>query len=122
VTKSKLRRTISRWASPSTQDADHLRQEYARSGRSGRTPIAEAPDRERVTLRGSLRTVTLRPRAGVPALEAELNDGSGVLTIVWLGRRRIAGIEPGRAIEVQGRIGDYDGARVMYNPRYELMP
>ena len=84
--------------------------------------IADAPDRERVTLRGSLRTVTLRPRAGVPALEAELTDGTGVVTIVWLGRRRIAGIEPGRAISVEGRIGSHEGVRVMYNPRYELIP
>jgi hypothetical protein len=122
MTKKKLRRTISRWANPGTQDAHHLRQEYARSGKSGTTSIADAPDRERVTLRGALRTVTLRPRGGVPALEAELNDGSGVITVVWLGRRRIAGIEPGRAIEVQGRIGAYDGMRVMYNPRYELIP
>ena len=40
--------------------------------------------------------------------------------MVWLGRRRIAGIEPGRSIEVEGRIGAHDGDRVMYNPRYEL--
>ncbi len=122
MTKSKLRRTISRWANPGDQDAHQLRQEYARSAKDGAVPIGDAPDRERVTLRGSLRTVTLRPRAGVPALEAELNDGSGVITIVWLGRRRIAGIEPGRAIEVEGRIGAHDGIRVMYNPRYELIP
>ena len=122
MTKSKLRRTISNWANPGDQDAHHLRKEYAASGRSGATSIAEAPDRVRVTLRGALRTVTLRPRAGVPALEAELNDGSGVITIVWLGRRRIAGIEPGRAIEVEGRIGAHDGTRVMYNPRYQLIP
>jgi hypothetical protein len=122
MSKSKLRRTIDRWANPSNQEAHHLRQEYAGSGKSGTIPIAEAPDRERVTLRGALRTVTLRPRAGVPALEAELDDGSGVITIVWLGRRRIAGIEPGRAIEVEGRIGAHDGVRILYNPRYQLIP
>jgi hypothetical protein len=122
VSKGKLRRTISNWANPGDQDAHHLRAEYARSGKSGCVPIADSPDRERVKLRGALRTVTLRPRAGVPALEAELNDGSGVITVVWLGRRRIAGIEPGRAIEVEGRIGAHDGVRVMYNPRYELLP
>ena len=122
MTKSKLRRTISRWANPGEEDDRHLRQEYARSGKAGVLSIADAPDRERVTLRGSLRTVTLRPRAGVPALEAELNDGTGVITVVWLGRRRIAGIEPGRAIEVEGRIGAHEGARIMYNPRYELLP
>ena len=122
MSKSKLRRNISRWANPGDQDSHHLRTEYARSGKSGTTSIADAPDRERVKLRGSLRTVTLRPRAGVPALEAELNDGTGVITVLWLGRRRIAGIEPGRAIEVQGRIGAHEGVRVMYNPRYELIP
>ncbi|GAA2002427.1 hypothetical protein GCM10009719_09460 [Nocardioides kribbensis] len=73
-------------------------------------------------LRGTLRTVTLRPRGGVPALEAELFDGSGVITIVWLGRRRIVGISPGVSMQVQGRIGCHDGVRVMYNPRYELIP
>jgi hypothetical protein len=122
MTKSKLRRTISRWANPGDQDADQLRKEYARAAKAGTISIADAPDRERVKLNGSLRTVTLRPRAGVPALEAELNDGSGVITVVWLGRRQIAGIEPGRAISVEGRIGAHDGTRVMYNPRYELMP
>jgi hypothetical protein len=121
MSKSKLRRTISNWANPSDQDAHHLRQEYAAST-NATCSIADAPDRQRVKLNGSLRTVTLRPRAGIPALEAELNDGSGVITVVWLGRRRIAGIDPGRAISVEGRIGAHDGMRVMYNPRYELMP
>jgi hypothetical protein len=64
--------------------------------------------------------VTLRPRGGVPALEAELYDGSALITLVWLGRRRIAGIEPGRAIKVVGRVGVQHKVRVMFNPRYEL--
>ncbi len=76
--------------------------------------------REPVKVRGTIRTVTLRPRGGVPALEAELDDGSEVLTVIWLGRRRIAGIGPGRSIEVQGRIGVQNRSPVMFNPRYEL--
>jgi hypothetical protein len=117
--KSRLRRNISRWASSSDQHARDMRETYAETDAE---TIAAAPDRQRVRLRGTLRTVTLRPRGGVPALEAELYDGSGVLTLVWLGRRRIAGITPGRSIQVQGRIGMHDGARILYNPRYELMP
>ena len=73
-------------------------------------------------VRVTLRTITLRPRGGVPALEAELFDGSGVLTVIWLGRRRIAGIAPGRSMRVTGRIGRLQGVRTMYNPRYELLP
>ncbi|MGL5825667.1 MAG: OB-fold nucleic acid binding domain-containing protein, partial [Nocardioides sp.] len=86
----------------------------------GCVPICDAPPRAKVKVRGTIRTVTLRPRGGVPALEAEVDDGSEVLTLVWLGRRRIGGIGPGRAIEVQGRIGVQGATRVMFNPRYEL--
>ena len=114
-----LRRTISKWANAQDQDARDLRRTHAEEGTS---PIGSAPDRERVRLRGTLRTVTLRPRGGVPALEAELTDGTGTVVIVWLGRRHIAGIAPGRSVAVQGRIGVHDGERILYNPRYELIP
>lgn len=118
ATKSRLRRTISRWANSAEAEARDLRRTYARRAELS---IADAPDRTPVQLRGTLRTVTLRPRGGVPALEAELYDGTGTLTLIWLGRRRIAGVGPGRALEVQGRIGEHDGHRVLYNPRYELL-
>jgi hypothetical protein len=117
--KSRLRRSLSKWANSTDQHARDLRKTHAETGVDS---VADAPDRERVRLRGTLRTVTLRPRGGVPALEAELYDGTGVIMVVWLGRRRIAGISPGRSLEIQGRIGAHDGQRIMYNPRYELMP
>ena len=119
MSKSRLRHNLSRWANSSDQEARDLRKTYA--GKDC-VRISEAPDREMVRLRGSLRTVSLRPRAGVPALETELFDGSGVIVIVWLGRRRIAGIDPGRSIQVEGRIGEHAGVRTMFNPRYELIP
>lgn len=109
---------LRRWADSSDQHAREMRRAYAEKGHDA---IGDAPDREQVRLRGTLRTVTLRPRGGVPALEAELYDGTGAIVLVWLGRRRIVGIDPGRSIEVQGRIGAHEGQRIMYNPRYELM-
>jgi hypothetical protein len=119
--KSRLRRTISRWASPDDQHARDLRRTFA-ADEAGIDQIGDAIDRERVRLRGTLRTVTLRPRGGVPALEAELYDGTGSITVIWLGRRQISGVVPGRSLEIQGRIGRHEGQRIMYNPRYELMP
>ena len=113
----RLRSSINRWASHVGADARELRDT---SARAGCCPISEAEDRQRVQLQGVLRTVTLRPRGGVPALEAELYDGSAVITVIWLGRRRIAGIEPGRAVQVLGRLGTQNKTRVMFNPRYEL--
>jgi hypothetical protein len=115
--KGRLRQGLSRWASSSDMEARELKQDAVKAGCC---PIAEADDRQRVEMQGTLRTVTLRPRGGVPALEAELYDGSALITLVWLGRRRIAGIEPGRAIKVTGRVGVHDNRRVLFNPRYEL--
>src|SRR3954452_14298898 len=113
----RLRAGINRWASNAGSDARELRDT---SVKGGCCPIEEAQDRQLERLQGVLRTVTLRPRGGVPALEAELYDGSAVITIIWLGRRRIAGVEPGRTVRVQGRVGTQNNHRVMFNPRYEL--
>ena len=82
----------------------------------------DLPDREKVKVAGTLRTVTLRPRAGVPALVAELYDGSGSISLVWLGRRQIAGIEPGRSLVGYGRVTRDGELPVIFNPRYELRP
>src|SRR6201990_474191 len=113
--KSRLRRSISRWASTDDQHARDMRKAYGAD--TGLHRIGEAPDRERVRLRGTLRTVTLRPRGGVPALEAELYDGTGTIIVIWLGRRGISGVVRGRSLEILGRIGRHDGQRIMYNPR-----
>lgn len=113
----RFRRNLSRWVSTDQTEARLLQEDSAAAGCAS---IASAPDREPVELHGGLRTVTLRPRGGVPALEAELYDGTGVVTLIWLGRRRIAGIEPGRSVRVRGRIGVQHGSRVMFNPHYEL--
>ena len=91
--------------------------------RSGATAVASLTDRQRAELFGVLRSVTLRPRAGVPALEAELYDGTGSVRLVWLGQRRIAGIEPGRRLRLTGFVStSADGHHVVYNPKYELAP
>ena len=117
--KSRLRQALSRWADSSEANQRELRQSHATDEALA---IADAPEREHVVVNGVLRTVTLRPRGGVPALEAELDDGSGVITVVWLGRRRITGVDPGRSVTVAGCIGRQGGVPIMFNPRYELRP
>jgi hypothetical protein len=90
------------------------------SGEEGATPITDCATRKRACVAGTLRTVTLRPRGGAPALEAELYDGTDVINLVWLGRRKIAGIDPGRRLRAEGLVSLQDGRKVMFNPRYEL--
>ena len=102
---SRLRKSISKWANADDQHARDLRATYATVDC---TPIDEAPDRERVKLRGTLRTVTLRPRGGVPALEAELFDGSGVIAAGLAGpapdhRDRAGSLDRGRGPDRRAR-------------------
>lgn len=75
-----------------------------------------------VMLVGTVRSMTLRSREEAPALEVELYDGSGSVSVVWLGRRRIPGITPGRRMVVWGRLTGTAGVPRIFNPRYELRP
>jgi hypothetical protein len=118
--RSRLRQALSRLIAP--QQEVHAEMEQERAAELGGTPVAQLTLRRTATVCGTLRSVTLRPRAGVPALEAELYDGSGCLSVIWLGRRQIAGVEPGRRIRVHGMVTESEGNRAVFNPRYELVP
>ena len=114
-----LQRALRRFAS---SNAELESQELQRKVREeGAVPIQNCEDRQRVQLTGTVSSVTITPRAGHPALEVELRDGSGAVTLVWLGRRQIPGIDPGRTLKIWGRISCHEGKRLIYNPRYELM-
>ncbi|MCX5611709.1 OB-fold nucleic acid binding domain-containing protein [Streptomyces sp. IBSNAI002] len=116
----RFRRMIERLST--SQEELHSAELQEDAEAAGCTRICDCHDRQIVKVTGTLRTVTLRPRAGVPALEAELFDGSAALDVVWLGRRSIVGIEPGRRMIASGRISMTHGRRVLFNPKYELRP
>ena len=120
VTGGRVRTAVrSALASRAELEASEERKETERSGCCA---VRDVTDRRRVELYGVLRSVTLRPRSNVPALEAELYDGTGSVQVVWLGQRRIAGIEPGRRVRLEGLVSIRGGRGVVYNPRYELAP
>lgn len=115
-----LRRVLARLARTDSEvEAQQLAQ--LAQGCTDCVPIAAALPRQQVVVRGMVRTVTVRPRSGRPTLEAQLYDGSAMLTLCWLGRRRIAGITAGRSLQARGLITEHEGHVVMYNPRYELL-
>ncbi len=117
--RTSLRRFLRRL----TADEETLGGARASSGRA-RSPAACRPGSacggswSRLT--GRLKTVVYTPRTNLPTLEADLYDGSDVVTLVWLGRRHIAGIEPGRQLTARGRVAVRDDRKVIYNPYYEL--
>jgi len=115
-----LQRALHRLASSNAELESEELQEDVRA--EGAVPIKTCEDRQVVSLTGTVCTVTINPRNGHPALEVELRDGSGAVSLVWLGRRQIPGIDPGRKIKICGRISCHEGRRVIYNPKYELLP
>ena len=77
---------------------------------------------EQVTVAGKVQAIDVRPEGSAPALEVSLEDGSGLVYVVWLGRRRIPGIYEGRSVVVHGRLNCVTDHPTIYNPRYELLP
>jgi len=105
-----------------TSDVDELDADEMsmRSGAEGAQRACDCRSGEEVTVMGRLRSVELCPTNEAATLQAELFDGTQGVTLIWLGRRRIPGIEPGRTIKVRGRMAERDGQKVLYNPYYEL--
>jgi amino acid transporter len=104
------------------RDELHAEELQAEIEQTAAQPIVDCGDREVVDVTGILRSVTLRPRGPSLTMEADLWDGTGNITLVWLGRRNIPGVEPGRRIVVRGRVAQIKGDRTIYNPIYELRP
>lgn len=88
---------------------------------AGAKLISDVGDRELAQLRGTITVLTMKPRSGTPWLEAEFSDGSGTVTLIWMGRRSIPGVVAGRELTVSGRVSYVDGHRRLYNPMYELI-
>ncbi len=86
----------------------------------GCTPIAEIHYRQHVKVGGRVHTQRLRPWAGVGTLECTLVDGTGAITVVFLGRRHIPGINLGTHMLVEGTVGQHGGHLAILNPLYEL--
>ena len=76
----------------------------------------------RVRVTGALSRVRQGAPGGPPMLRAEFGAGQDAVTVIWLGRTSIPGIEPGRPLAVEGTLALRRGHKVMYNPRYELSP
>jgi hypothetical protein len=84
--------------------------------------LSDMPMRERVAVCGEIRRMSIKPRAGIPAVEVEISDGTADLTVIFSGRERIPGIGHNRGLIVTG-VAHIEGTRkVMLNPAYQLLP
>jgi len=71
---------------------------------------------------GEISSVRIVPRAGAPSLEVGVTDGRGMVTAVFFGRKKIAGLTPGRRVVIEGMVAPLHNRVFVYNPVYELLP
>jgi RecG-like helicase len=83
--------------------------------------IAAAEPRSRVVISGEVKAIQVVPRAGSPWLEVTVGDGTGKAVAMFTGRRRIGGLEPGRAVLLEGVAGSQKGRLQLMNPAYTLL-
>ncbi len=114
-----LRKMVARLAQPiDERDREKLE---AFCNALGVTRMNDVTPRRPVRVAGEVRSVRIVPRAGAPALEVTVADGRASVTAVFLGRRKIAGMSPGRRLLLDGVIGVDDNRLLVYNPRYQLL-
>ncbi len=87
----------------------------------GCIPIAEAHWRRRVTVAGRVRSVRVAPQHDAPTLELILVDGSASISVIFLGRRSLAGVGVGTRMAVSGTVGVHKTRLAILNPSYELL-
>src|SRR4051794_10960740 len=117
-----FRKALMRFRTP-VSDLDQERLRKFCSARPGVSPIASLQARQDATVVGEVTSLRIVPRAGSPTLEVTISDGTGSIVAMWTGRRRMAGVGPGKKLVISGR-GSRTGSgdRLMIvNPRYELL-
>lgn len=88
----------------------------------GVTLISSVAPRSVAKVAGVVEVLRVRPRQGVQAFEADVTDGTGTVTAVWLGRSTVPGVSIGVRIVLEGRVGGEHPSLHVINPSFEFAP
>jgi hypothetical protein len=86
------------------------------------TSICDVALRQPARLGGEVQGLRVVPRSGSSSLEVTVSDGSGRAVAVFLGRRSLPGVTPGRGVVLAGVPRKEGGRCVLLNPAYTLLP
>lgn len=95
----------------------------AKTRGTGAAPAGSAAGLPATVQTAASQTAAVQPAAVQPA-GARRQRPSGPkdrLRVVWLGRRRIPGVDAGTELRLQGMVTVRDGLPTMFNPRYEIL-
>jgi RecG-like helicase len=98
--------------------------EFTQADRWGGRPvartIARAVPRARVVVSGVVYATAVTKDHGTPSYECWLDDGTGEIGLLFLGRQQVAGIVVGTRCTVEGTARLEGGKLVLWNPLYRI--
>lgn len=86
-----------------------------------RAPIGSVRWRERSCIEGRIRSIRVQPWHGTRTLECVVVDDTGGILLVFLGQKKVAGVELGRHLIASGMVGEHRGYLAILNPEYRLL-
>jgi len=84
-------------------------------------PIGNITWRKRAQVQGRVNSIKSAPASSTPYVEVEVWDESGGVTLQFLGRREITGLEVGAQLRAEGMVGENNGQLIILNPSYEIV-
>ena len=102
--------------SPAAQSAEPV-SHYAEN----MTPIGKITWRKRAHIQGRVTSIRTAPSGSAPVINVEVWDETGGVTLQFLGRREIRGLDIGIELRAEGMVADNEGKMTILNPSYELL-
>jgi hypothetical protein len=84
-------------------------------------PIGNITWRKRAHVQGRVNSIKSAPANSTPFVEVEVWDETGGVTLQFLGRREITGLEVGAQLRAEGMVGENNGQLIILNPSYEIV-
>jgi amino acid transporter len=85
------------------------------------TPIGNIVWRKRAHIQGRVTSIRMAPSGSAPVINVEVWDETGGVTLQFLGRREIRGLEIGIQMRAEGMVADNEDKMSILNPSYELL-
>ncbi len=85
------------------------------------TPIGNITWRKRAHIQGRVTSIRTAPSGSAPVINVEVWDETGGVTLQFLGRREIRGLDIGSELRAEGMVAENEGKMTILNPSYELL-
>ena len=85
------------------------------------TPIGNITWRKRAHIQGRVTAIRTAPSGSAPMIDVEIWDETGGVTLQFLGRREIRGLDVGSELRAEGMVAENEGKMTILNPSYELL-